>query len=145
MTDRALGRWVSGVLAVLFVIYVECAGAAADKGSRRCRLVACILAVVLATGMAPRTAGAAALLADGAVVRIASNSIDAGWHRGRMHLDAQQCWMVKLDKATKDGYTMVALIGVGELQLARGASWAPLDVKTVVRAQPARCLEYDAD
>lgn len=82
---------------------------------------------------------------DGAVVRIASNSIDAGWHKGKMHLDAQQCWMVKLEKATKDGYTMVALIGVAELQVARGESWAPVDVKAVVKAQPARCMEYDAD
>lgn len=140
-----MGGWVSGLLAVLFVICIERASAAAGRSSRRGRLTACMLAIVLAAGMAPRTAGAAALLADGAVVRIASSSIDAGWHRGRMHLDAQNCWMVKLDKATKDGYTMAALIGVGELQVARGESWAPLDVKAVVRAQPARCLEYDAD
>lgn len=141
MTGR-LGRWASGVLAVLFVIYVERASAAS---SRRRRLSACLLAIALAIGVAPRNAVAAPLLADGAVVRIASNSIDAGWHKGRMHLDAQQCWMVKLDMATKDGYTMVALIGVAELQAARGENWAPIDVKTVVKAQPARCMEYDAD
>ena len=59
-------------------------------------------------------------LVDGTVVRIASSSIDAGWHKGRMHLDAQKCWMVKLDKATKDGYTMVALIGVSR---TAGRAW----------------------
>lgn len=84
-------------------------------------------------------------LADGAAVRVASTSIDAGWHKGRMHLDANQCWMVKLDKATKDGYTMIAVIGVADLQVARGESWVPVDVKAAVKAQPARCMEYDAD
>lgn len=145
MTGRTLGGWVSGVLAVLFVIYVERSSAAARRSPRRRRVTACLLAIVLATGVAPRNAVAAALLADGAVVRIASNSIDAGWHKGRMHLDAQKCWMVKLDKATKDGYTMIALIGVAELQAARGAEWSSIDVKAVVKAQPALCLEYDAD
>lgn len=145
MISSTLQRWVSGVLVVLFVIFVERAGAAAGRSSQHCRSIAGLLAVALVAAAAPRYAVAAPLLTDGAVVRIASNSIDAGWHNGRMHLDAQQCWMVKLAQATKDGYTMVALIGVAELQVARGESWAPVDVRTVVKAQPARCMEYDAD
>lgn len=144
--SEVLGRALAGILAIAFVIYVE-------RSSRRrpatsspyCLVGAGLLAGALALAMAPQQAIAATPFADGAVVRVASNSIDAGWHKGRMHLDAQKCWMVKLDKATKDGYTMMALIGVDELQVARGESWAPIDVKAVVKAQPALCREYDAD
>lgn len=145
MMSEMLSRTLAGVLAIAFVIYVERSSKATARTSPRCLVGAGLLAIVLALGIAPPQALAAAPLTDGAVVRVASNSIDAGWHKGRMHLDAQQCWMVKLDKATKDGYTMVALIGVAELQVARGESWAPIDVKAVVKAQPARCMEYDAD
>ena len=35
---------------------------------------------------------------------VSSGSIEAGWHAGRAVLDARRCWMVKLDKPTKDGY-----------------------------------------
>lgn len=46
MTDRSLGRWVCGVLAVLFVIYIERSSAVACGSPRRTRLTACILGPV---------------------------------------------------------------------------------------------------
>jgi hypothetical protein len=88
---------------------------------------------------------AAAPLADGAVVRVASNLVEAGWHKGRAKLDGRKCWMVKLDKPTRDGYTMLALSFVRSVQAAHADGWAPLPLQTIVRSQPVECLEEGAD
>lgn len=88
---------------------------------------------------------AATNLHDGMSVRIQASSIEAGWHTGRMHLDDQKCWMVKLDKPTRDHYTMLALIVVTELQTTGTAGWTPVGLKQVLQAQPAACREYGAD
>ena len=142
--SELVNRMLAGVLAVVFVIYVE-RSSRSVRTAPRGLAAAGLVAIVLAMGMTPRQAAAAAPFADGTVVRIASSSIEAGWHKGRMHLDDNKCWMVKLDKATKEGYTMTALIGVSELQVARGEGWTPIDAKAAAEAQPAICFEYDAD
>jgi hypothetical protein len=84
-------------------------------------------------------------LAQGTVVRVASGSIESGWHRGHMVLDSRRCWMVQLDKPTRDGYTMLALSFVAAVQTANGSGWSPLALGPVVKAQPAECLEEGAD
>ena len=44
-------------------------------------------------------------------------------------LDQRKCWRVKLDRATRDNYTMLALIVVDELQVQTSAGWTPVAVK----------------
>ncbi|HEY5809856.1 MAG TPA: hypothetical protein VIT67_17920 [Povalibacter sp.] len=84
-------------------------------------------------------------LTNGAVVRIQAGSIEGGWHGGRLQLDAQKCWMVKLDKPTRDQYTMLSLLVVDQLQLSSAGSWTPVNVKPVLHNSPAVCREYGAD
>ena len=88
---------------------------------------------------------AAAPLADGAVVRVASNLVEAGWREGRAQLDGRKCWMVKLDKPTSEGYTLLALSFVKSVEAATAAGWRPLPLQAIVRSQPVECLEEGAD
>ncbi len=53
--------------------------------------------------------------------------------------------MVKLDKPTRDHYTMLALLAVDRLQLAHGSAWNDVAVKPILRSSPALCREYGAD
>ena len=84
-------------------------------------------------------------LTNGSVVRITSTSIEGGWHAGRLHRDKENCWMVKLDKPTKDHYTMLSLLVVERLEVSNGGGWNPISVKPVLQASPAACREYGAD
>lgn len=88
---------------------------------------------------------AAPKLSSGSVVRVQAGSIEGGWHQGRLHLDAQKCWMVKLDKPTRDQYTMLALIVVNQLEVASNGSWSAVGVGPILQAQPAVCREYAND
>jgi len=83
--------------------------------------------------------------ADGAVVRVQSSSIEQGWFTGRIRLDKNKCWMVHLDKATRDHYTMLALLVIDELEVSHGSQWTPVAVKPALLASPASCHEYGAD
>ena len=103
-----------------------------------------ILATSLLLGTAP-LCSAATPLRNGMNVRIQASSIEGGWHTGRMHLDDQKCWMVKLDNPTRDHYTMLALIVVTELQVTGDGVWTPVGLKQVLQAQPDVCREYGAD
>jgi len=91
------------------------------------------------------TASAAGPLSDGAAVRITSNSIESGWFTGKVRIDQRGCWMVHLDKATKDHYTLLALMVVNRLEISRAGSWTPIELAPVVKAQPKECLEEGAD
>lgn len=91
------------------------------------------------------TAHAESPLTSGGVVRIASSSIEGGWHTGRLHQGADKCWMVKLDKPTKDHYTMLSLLVVERLQLANGSAWSDVAVKPILENSPAVCREYGSD
>ena len=59
--------------------------------------------LLLASVTASGPAGAQTSLADGAVVRVASDLVETGWHTGRAVLDDRKCWMVKLDRPTSEG------------------------------------------
>ena len=104
-----------------------------------------IIAIATAIALAPNHALGAAPLTHGAVVRVASDSIEAGWRTGRAVLDVRKCWMVKLDKPTAGGYTMLALSFVKSVDSARGGGWSPLPLQSIIRAQPAECLEQGSD
>jgi hypothetical protein len=145
MMNTLSSRVLAGLFAIAFVIYVGRGSKSAGRTTPSCLITGGLLSIALAMGIPPQQAMAATPLTNGATVRVTSQSIDAGWHKGRMHLDAKKCWMVQLDKATQDGYTMIALIGVAELQVAQSETWAAADVKTVIKTQPSVCMEYDAD
>ncbi|GFE86692.1 hypothetical protein [Steroidobacter agaridevorans] len=53
--------------------------------------------------------------------------------------------MVKLDKPTKDHYTMLSLLVVERLQLANGSAWNDVAVKPILQDSPAVCREYGSD
>ena len=107
-----------------------------------------LLILVLALGAVTSNAFAGPL-AHGTIVRVASGSVESGWHRGRMVLDARKCWMVQLDKATREGYTMLALSFVDAVEVAhassQGSGWSPVPLRPVIEAQPAECLEEGSD
>jgi hypothetical protein len=104
-----------------------------------------ILPIAIAALGLASTVHADPSLKSGAVVRITSDSADSGWLGGRLHQDAQKCWMVKLDKPTKDHYTMLSLLVVDRLQLANGSAWNEVAVKPILQASPAVCREYGSD
>lgn len=94
---------------------------------------------------APLQVHAADAFADGAVVRVQSSSIEQGWLTGRIRLDQNKCWMVHLDKATRDHYTMLALLVIDRLEVSHGSQWTPVAVKPALQSSPAACREYGAD
>jgi hypothetical protein len=117
-----------------------------------CLATATLLASMLMFGMPPQSAhaGVPGPIAQGpissdTVVRVSSSGLEPGWLRGRVVLDARRCWMVQLDRATQDGYTLLALSFVAAVEVANGAGWTPLALQPVIDAQPAECLESGAD
>ena len=102
-----------------------------------------IAAVALAALAQPAQAGDP--LADGSTVRIRSNSIEAGWHTGRIKRDTRRCSMVQLDRPTEHGYTLLALMVVDALQLGRTGEWTAIDAKRAIAAEPAHCLVEGSD
>ena len=103
-------------------------------------IAASLLTLAVASAVQADTA-----LTKDAVVRNTSTSIEGGWHAGRMHLDKQNCWMVKLDKPTRDHYTMLSLLVVERLEVSNGGGWRAINVKPILQASPAECREYGAD
>ena len=102
-----------------------------------------IMAIALA--MPTQRAGAADAIADGSTVRIRSNSIEAGWHMGRIKRDTRRCSMVQLDKPTEHGYTLLALMVVDALQLGRTGQWTAIDAKRAIASEPSHCLVEGSD
>ena len=102
-------------------------------------------AFAIASSFAPVYANAADLMTDGAMVRIRSAAIEAGWHTGRVKRDARDCSMIQLDRPTQHGYTMVALIVVEALQLGRTGQWTAVNPRQAIASQPAHCLVEGAD
>ena len=100
--------------------------------------------ILTALAFAP-AARAESALTNGSVVRITSSSTEGGWLSGKLHRDQQNCWMIKLDKPTKDHYTMLSLLVVERLEVAAGSGWNAISVKPVLQASPAVCREYGAD
>ena len=99
---------------------------------------------VLVTALIASTAWAGAL-PDGTVVRIEGSGIESGWHSGKTKLSGEGCTMVVLDKATKDGYTMIALIGVTRLQKQNAGAWSDTKLADLLAKEPKPCLEEGSD
>jgi hypothetical protein len=84
-------------------------------------------------------------LPKGTVVRIEGTGIESGWHEGRISVTSEGCTMVTLQKPTKDGYTMIALIATKRLQRQQGNTWTDVSVKDLQSHEPKKCLEEGAD
>ena len=103
------------------------------------------LIAAIALGTLAQPASAAEPLVDGSTVRIRSNSIEAGWHMGRIKRDNRRCSMVQLDSPTEHGYTLLALMVVDALQIGRTGEWTAIDAKRAIASEPAHCVAEGSD
>jgi hypothetical protein len=78
-------------------------------------------------------------------VRIEGSGIEAGWFEGRTDVTTEGCTVVKLSKATRDGYILLALVAVSRLQQKDGAGWRDLSVADLRSHEPKRCLVEGSD
>jgi hypothetical protein len=84
-------------------------------------------------------------LPKGAVVRVEGSGIEAGWFQGKITVTSEGCTMVTLDKPTKDGYTMLALIAIKRLERQQGAGWVAESLEKLKAREPKKCLEEGSD
>lgn len=103
-----------------------------------------VVTVTVALGLLPLQADADSI-EDGATVRIRSNAIESGWHTGRITRDSRDCSMVKLDRPTEHGYTLLALMVVDALQLGHTGQWTAINAKMAIASEPAHCLVEGSD
>ena len=103
-----------------------------------------VAALTVALGILPVQAGADAI-EDGVTVRIRSNSIESGWHTGRITRDSRHCSMVQLDRPTEHGYTLLALMVVDALQLGYTGRWTAINAKLAIASEPVHCLVEGSD
>ena len=104
-------------------------------------LMALALGAALAATALHSIAADAAALPGGTVVRVEGTGIEAGWFTGKILVAGERCTMVKLDKPTKDGYTMVALVALKRLQRQQGTQWTDVALPPLVQREPKACLE----
>jgi hypothetical protein len=104
----------------------------------------CIAWLIVAASLVASTAHAGAL-PKGAVVRIEGTGIESGWHAGTVAVNGEGCTMVKLDKATKGGYTMVSLMGTARLERLQSGGWVETPVKALRAHEPKPCLVDGSD
>jgi hypothetical protein len=100
--------------------------------------------LTVAASLVATTAHAGAL-PKGAVVRIEGSGIEGGWHAGTVAVNDEGCTMVKLDKATKGGYTMVSLMGTARLERLQSGAWVAMPVKALRAHEPKPCLVDGSD
>ena len=102
------------------------------------------VAAFLATTLVGLAAHAGELAKD-TVVRVEGSGIEPGWFEGRIFITSEGCTMVKLDKPTKDRYTMLAIIAVAKLQKKEGAGWRDLSLDDLKSHEPKKCLVEGSD
>jgi hypothetical protein len=78
-------------------------------------------------------------------VRIEGSGIESGWFEGRTDVTSAGCTIVKLSKATKDGYILLSLVAVRRLQERDGNGWRDLSVADLKAREPKRCLVEGSD
>ena len=84
-------------------------------------------------------------IASNVPVRIEGSGIESGWFEGRTDITSQGCTIVKLSKATKDGYILLSLIAVSRLQQKDAAGWRDVPVADLRAREPKRCLVEGSD
>ena len=98
--------------------------------------------VVMALIAVEARAGA---LAANTQVRVVGSGIEPGWFEGKVFVTDAGCTMVKLDRATRDRYTMLALVAVASIEQKSGAAWKALSLGDLKAKEPKRCLVAGAD
>jgi hypothetical protein len=84
-------------------------------------------------------------IASNVPVRIVGSGIEGGWFEGRTDITSEGCTVVKLSKATKDGYILLSLIAVNRLQEKDGNGWRDLSVADLRAREPKHCLVEGSD
>ena len=102
------------------------------------------VAALLGTSLVSLSALAGGL-ASNVPVRIVSSGIEGGWFEGRTDITSEGCTVVKLSKATKDGYILLSLIAVNRLQQKEGSGWRDLSVADLRAREPKQCLVEGSD
>ena len=102
------------------------------------------VAALLGTSLLSLSAYAGGM-ASNVPVRIEGAGIEAGWFEGRTDITSEGCTVVKLSKATKDGYILLSLVAVNRLQQKDGTSWRDLSVADLRAREPRRCLAEGSD
>jgi len=102
------------------------------------------VAALLGTSLVSLAAYAGGI-ASNVPVRIASSGIESGWFEGRTDVTSEGCTVVKLSKATKDGYILLSLIAVNRLQQKDATGWRDIPVADLRAREPKRCLVEGAD
>jgi hypothetical protein len=135
-------RFAAGLLAIAFSTFVQ----RASETRRRTRRLAILAATgIAAVALAPPPVRAAELLAEGATVRAEFAQVEGGWHAGTLRRMQDQCWMVFLNKATHDGYTLIALVAATRVQVTHDDQWVDTPFAATLKDQPAGCLEEGSD
>jgi hypothetical protein len=102
------------------------------------------VAVVLGSSIVSLSAYAGGI-GSNVPVRIEGAGIEAGWFEGRTDITREGCTVVKLSKATKDGYILLSLLAVNRLQQKAGAGWRDLSVADLRAREPKGCLVEGSD
>jgi hypothetical protein len=84
-------------------------------------------------------------IASNVPVRIVGSGIEGGWFEGRTAITSEGCTVVKLSKATRDGYILLSLIAVNRLQQKDGDGWRDLSVADLRAREPSQCLVEGSD
>jgi hypothetical protein len=84
-------------------------------------------------------------IASNVPVRIEGSGIEAGWFEGRTDVTSEGCTVVKLSKATKDGYILLSLIAVSRLQQKDASGWRDVPVADLRAREPKRCMVEGSD
>jgi len=84
-------------------------------------------------------------IASNVPVRIEGSGIESGWFEGRTDVTNWGCTVVKLSKATKDGYILLSLVAVNRLQEKDGSGWRDVPIDELRAREPKRCLVEGTD
>jgi hypothetical protein len=101
-----------------------------------------LISCALACAMLVATAGD---LPKDTAVRVEGKGIEPGWFTGKTSLNAEGCTMVKLDRATRDKYTMLSLTGVRRLQRQQAGQWVDVPLAALLSHEPKPCLVEGSD
>lgn len=101
-------------------------------------------AMLLGTSLLSLSAYAGGI-ASNVPVRIEGSGIEDGWFEGRTDVTREGCTVVKLSKATKDGYILLSLTAVDRIQQKEANRWVDLSVKELRAHEPKRCLVEGTD
>lgn len=101
-------------------------------------------AVLLGTSLLSLSAYAGGI-ASNVPVRIEGSGIEDGWFEGRTDVTREGCTVVKLSKATKDGYILLSLTAVDRIQQKEANRWVDLSVTELRAHEPKRCLVEGTD